>query len=117
MTTTTHLSLFNLNGERVLLKTPSPAMIADGDHLRVAGLRGQGQFTGTACKNLTTGWMTPYKEQGCAKSVVIGFGLVGIVFTLIFPLFIFLPVFSAVVFVLITRADTRLKNAHRMLEQ
>jgi len=116
-TSTTHISIFSLLGERVLLKTRYPAMIADGDHLRLAGVRGQGQFTAIACKNITTGWMTTFKRQGCAMFALIGFGLVGIVFTLIFPLFIFMPIFSVAVLFFIMRADSRLKTAHMMLNQ
>jgi hypothetical protein len=116
-TSTTHISIFSLLGERVLLKTRYPAMIADGDHLRLAGVRGQGQFSAIACKNMTTGWMTTFKRQGCAMFALIGFGLVGIVFTLVFPLFIFMPIFSVAVLFFIMRADSRLKTAHMMLNQ
>jgi len=117
MTTTTHICIFRLSGERVLLKKKYPAMITDGDHLRLAGVRGQGQFTAIACKNMTTGWMTTFKRQGCAMFALIGFSLVGIVFTLIFPLFIFIPIFSVAVLFFIMRADSRLKTAHMMLNQ
>lgn len=117
VTTTEHISIFNLSGERVLLKTKYPAMIADGDHLRLSGVRGQGQFTAIACKNVTTGWVTTFKKQGCAMTALIVFGLVGIVFSLIFPLFLFLPVFVTVVLFFIMRADSRLKSAHMMLNQ
>jgi hypothetical protein len=116
-TSTTHISIFSLLGERVLLKTRYPAMIADGDHLRLAGVQGQGQFSAIACKNMTTGWMTTFKRQGCAMFALIGFSLVGIVFTLIFPLFIFIPIFSVTVLFFIMRADSRLKTAHMMLNQ
>lgn len=115
MTTTTHISIFNLAGERVLLRTQSPAMIADGDQVRLAGVRGQGQFTAIACKNVTTGWMTECKKQGCAISALIVFGLIGIVFTIIFPLFFFMPAVVIVALVLVMRADARLKTAHMML--
>ncbi len=116
-TTTTHISIFSLSGERVILKTKYPAMIADGDHLRLVGVRGQGQFTAIACKNMTTGWMTTFKRQGCAMSALIIFGMVGIVFTLIFPLFIFMPIFSGVVLFFIMQADSKLKTAHMMMNQ
>jgi hypothetical protein len=55
MTTTIRLYIFNLAGERGLLKTKAPATIADGDHLKLAGVLGQGQFTAIACKSLSTG--------------------------------------------------------------
>lgn len=115
MTSTTHIAIFSISGERVLLKTTYPAMIADGDHLRLAGVRGQGQFTAIACRNMTTGWMTTFKRQGCAMSALIGFGMVGIVFTLLFPLFIFMPIFAVVVLFFMMRADSRHKTAHRMI--
>ena len=117
MTTTEHISIFSLSGERVLLKTKYPAMIAYGDHLRLSGVRGQGQFTAIACKNVTTGWVTTFKRQGCAMTALIAFGLVGLVFTLIFPLFLFIPVFVAGGIFFIMRADSRLKSAHMMLNQ
>lgn len=116
MTTTTHISLFNLAGERVLLKTNTPAMIADGDHLKLAGVSGQGQFTAIACKNLSTGWTSPFKTQGCAMAAIIAFGLVGVVFTMLFPLFIFMPVFAGVVLFLLMRTDSRIRKAHFLLD-
>lgn len=115
MTSTTHLAIFSLSGERVLLKSNEPAMITEGDHLRLVGTRAPGQFTAIACKNVTTGWTTTFKRQSCAMTALIGFGLIGIVSTLLFPLFIIMPVFSAVVTFLIMRADARLKTAHAML--
>lgn len=116
-TSTTHISIFSLSGERILLKTKFPAMIADGDHLKLVGIRGQGQFTAIACKNITTGWTTTFKSQGCAMFALVGFGLVGVVFTLTFPPFIFMPIFSVAVLRFIMRADSRLKTAHMMLNQ
>jgi hypothetical protein len=117
MTRTTHICIFSLLGERVLLKTDCPAMIADGDHLRLAGFRAPGQFTAVACRNLTTGWITSSKTHGCAIAALLGFGLVGIVFTLIFPLFIFMPIFAGVILFTILKADSRVKKAHAMLIQ
>jgi hypothetical protein len=116
-TTTTHISIFSLLGERVLLKTKQPAMIADGDYLRLVGVRGQGQFTAIACKNITTGWATTFKRQGCAMTALIGFGIVGILFTLIFPLFVFMPIFSGVILFWIMKSDARIQSAHIMLKQ
>lgn len=116
-TVTTHISLFNLLGERVHLKTDYPAMVADGDHLRLVGIRSQGQFAAIACKNLSTGWTTTYKKQGCAMWALVGFGIVGAAFTLIFPLFIFMPIFAGVALYFVMNADRRLKTAHMMLSQ
>lgn len=117
MTSTTHISIFRLAGDRVLLKTKYPAMIADGDHLKLVGVRGQGQFTAIACKNITTGWTTTFQKQGCAISALIGFSLVGIVFTLIFPLFIFMPIFSGAILFWILKTDAKIKAANMMLNQ
>ncbi len=117
LTSTTHISLFQLSGERVLLKTNFPAMIADGDQLRLVGVRGQGQFTAIACKNITTGWATTFQRQGCAMTALIVFGVVGFGFTLIFPLFVVMPVFSAVGIFWLWKANSRLAKAHAMLTQ
>ena len=117
MTTTTHICIFSLLGERVLLRTKFPAMIADGDYLKLVGVRGQGQFTAIACKNITTGWETTFKRQGCAMTLLIGVGIVGVVFTLIFPPFVFMPIFAGAILLWIMKADARIRSAHIMLNQ
>jgi hypothetical protein len=38
-----------------------------------------------------------------------------VVFTLMVPIFIFMPVFSIVLIILMMRADSRTRTAHRML--
>lgn len=115
--TTTHISIFNLLDERVLLKTESPAMIANGDHLKLVGVRGQGQFTAIACKNITTGWTNTYRGQGCALAAVSVFGLIGIIFTCISPIFIFFPMIIAGILFWLLKAGAKMKAAHQMLNQ
>lgn len=117
MTTTTYISIFSLSGERVLLNTHSPAMIADGDHLKVVGVRGQGQFTATACKNITTGWVTPYSDHNVVRIILIGFTVIGVIFTVIFPLFFFLPLATGGMLFAFKKMKAKLKDAHRMLDQ
>mgnify|MGYP000617887603 CR=1 FL=1 len=112
---TTQITIFTLAGERVLLTTKSPAMIAEGDRVKLAGVRGQGEFAAIACRNLTTGWTPPCRNQGCAMAILAAFGLVGVVFTLMVPIFIFMPIFSIVLIILMIRADSRTRTAHRML--
>lgn len=117
MTSTTHLSIFSLAGERVLLLTRMPAMIEDGDHLRVAGQSGQGQFTAIACRNLTTGWSTSPHKQGCAKSALIAFTVIGLIFTWLSFLFVFFPLVNGVILFRLIKAESRMKSAHAMLHQ
>jgi hypothetical protein len=99
--TTTHISIFNLLDERVLLKTESPAMIANGDHLKLVGVRGQGQFTAIAC----------------TLAAVSAFGLIGIIFTYISPIFIFLPMIIAGILFWLLKTGAKMKAAHQMLNQ
>ena len=75
-TSTTHISIFKIGEYRVLLKSKSPAMISNGDTVRVVGIESPGQFTGIACKNLTTNWSTQFRGQGCAKFILIFFILI-----------------------------------------
>lgn len=114
---TSHISIFNLSGERVMLTTNSPAMIADGDNLKLVGVRNPGQFSAVVCKNLTTGWVTPLKTQGCAKAMLIVFIIFGILATLLFPLFIIMPIFAGVFLFLVIRTDSQMKSAYNMLNQ
>lgn len=115
--TTTHMSMFTLSGERVILRSKIPAMINNGDQLKLAGLRRQGEFSAIACKNISTGWATKFRRQGCASIALITVGFIGIIFTCIFPLFIFMPVVCLIILILIFRTDNRLKKAHQMINQ
>ena len=116
-TSTTHISIFNISGERVLLRTRYPAMIVDGDHLKLVGIRGQGQFTAIACKNITTGWTTKFKRQGCMITALTGFGLIGMLLSYFFAFFIILPLISGVIVFLMLMADSENKTAHKLLNQ
>ena len=98
-----------------MLRTDSPAMIADGDHLKLVGVRSPGQFSAIACKNLTTGWVTSLKTQGCAMALLIVFLIFGIIATLFFPLFIIMPIFSGVILFFVVRSDSEMKRAYKML--
>ena len=116
MTTTSYICIFNLSGERVLLKTHAPAMIADGDHVKLVGERGQGQFTAIACKNMSTGWVPQYSNTGCFTAILAGFTVVGVIFTLIFPLFIILPLTSGGMLFWFRKMSAKVKHAQKMLD-
>ncbi len=122
MARTSHISIFNLSGERVILTSNYPAMIADGDHLKLVGVRGQGLFSAIACKNLTTGWMTTFKTESCAKImlslVIIGSILVNILVIYFFPAFsitLIVPIIFGVFLFMIIRSEARMKRAYNML--
>jgi hypothetical protein len=115
--TTTHISIFSLLGERVLLRTKYPAMIADGDYLKLVGIRSQGQFTAIACKNITTGWTSTFRRQGCMIAVLSTFVLFGLGISYFFPLFVIVPVIFGVIIFSMMKADAETKSAHMMLDQ
>jgi hypothetical protein len=117
MSRTTHISIFSLDNERVILSTICPAMIKNGDSVCVAGTRAKGQFSAIACRNLTSGWITNYHKQGCAKVMLIFFTLIGLIFTYIFPLFIFMPLFSGFFLVQLIRSSMRYKHVHEMVKR
>ena len=115
---TTHISIFGLSGERVMLSTKYPAMIADGDHLKLVGVRNPGQFSAIACKNLTTGWETPLRTQGCAKIVLSTFCIVTILPIWFFPSFGFLlimPILAGVLLFTLISSEAKMKRAYKML--
>lgn len=64
-TTSSQISLFTLDGKRVRLNTSQPAMIADGDAVRIVGEDKPGEFVAIACLNRTTGWASPVPRYGC----------------------------------------------------
>ena len=70
-TSTKQMAIFTLGTERVLLSSASPAMIANGDQVKVVGKITPGQFTAIACKNLTTGWTTTYQQQGLVRKLLV----------------------------------------------
>ena len=117
MATTTHISIFNVSAERVLLRSSNPAMIANGDQVKLVGVRGQGQFTAVACKNISSGWATKGRRQGCATIALVGFSIFGAALTVIFPLFIFIPIASGIFLWLVLRTDSRNQQAHAILNQ
>jgi len=115
-TTTQHIAIFRLSGERVILMINEPAMIDDGDVLRVVGQPGQGQFTAIACKNLTTGWTSKSKGNGCAKIALMLFAAIAVGLTCFLPIFFFMPIIVCYALIRIIRADARIKKAHLLLE-
>ncbi len=116
MSRTTHISIFTLDNDRVILSTAYPAMIQDGDLVCVAGTRGKGKFSAIACRNLTSGWTTNYPKEGCTKIVMIVFILIGLVLTFISPLFIVMPLVCGLLLVQTIRSGKRNKRVHEMVQ-
>jgi hypothetical protein len=114
-TSTTHLSLFRLGTERMILRSSVPSMISEGDDVVVAGIQSDGQFTGLACKNQTTGWVTPLVQQGC----IIAFLIVLTVISFAFFFVIFPIVFGIIFGVFAYKAymyDQKMKFAHDLVK-
>lgn len=114
---TSHVSIFCVAGERVLLKTSAPAMLADGDHVKLVGMSQQGQFTAEACKNLTTGWTTTPTKLGCVITALIILTSIGILLNMIFFPAIIMALFAGTALFLILRQRRRAKRVYEMLNQ
>lgn len=113
-TSTTHLSIFVVGTNRVLLRTSSPSVLANGDRVTLAGAPSNGQFHALACKNLTANWTSPLKQQGCAFSALIGVSVVSFaLFFLVLP--IVFGAFSVFFAVKVKKHDNTLKQAHEMI--
>lgn len=115
-TSTSHVCLFTLQGERVMLRSDTPAMIADGDFLTLVGERQPGQFSAVACRNRTTGWQTQFQKQGCAKAFLIVITILTLIPTLFMPLFFFLPLLFGFLLSKVMKFDTQMRKAHEMLD-
>ncbi len=113
-TSTTHLSIFTVDTQRVILRTSTPGVLASGDNVALAGTRSNGQFHALACNNTTANWISPLKQQGCAFSALIGMSIVSL---LLF--FMVIPIIfgGACIFfaVKVRKRDNTLKKAHQMI--
>lgn len=114
--TTQHVAIFDLSGQRVLLMGKEPPMISDGDRVRVVGQCAPGQFTAIACKNISTGWATTHKAQGCAAMALIGVILLSIALCVVVPVCFFVPLLFLYLLMRLLRYDDRIKKAHLLLE-
>lgn len=114
-TRTTHLSIFKIGSERVILQSSVPGMMENGDNVAVAGISSNGQFTALACKNLTTGWLTPLKQQGCVFAFLICFAIITF-----FLFFLILPPIAGIVALYfaykVNKYDQTMKTAHEMIK-
>ncbi len=77
--TTTHIALFALGETRVELRLLTPPVIFEGDRVRVAGSAGNGVFSALACRNLTTGWLSPAENSGCVAAFMVVFVAISLV--------------------------------------
>ncbi|MBT63333.1 MAG: hypothetical protein CML13_09005 [Puniceicoccaceae bacterium] len=113
-TSTTHLSMFVVDGQRVLLRTATPSVISNGDQVELAGTLSNGQFHALACKNLTANWISPLRQQKVAFAVLICMAVVSFLsFFLVLPIiFGGVCIFFAIK---LKKHDDRLKQAHQMI--
>ncbi len=60
--TTSHISLFQINGKQIKVTSGEPVMIEEGDEVLLAGGEKNGVFNAVAYRNITTGarGSTPY---------------------------------------------------------
>ncbi len=87
-TSTTHLSIFKIGTNRIMLRTSAPSIISDGDEVVVAGIHDNGQFSALACKNLTANWVSPLKQQGCALTALLFMAFISFLMSfMIIPIF------------------------------
>ncbi len=114
---TTQIALFSIGDERVILKSKSPAMILDGDHLKLSGIRNNGEFNAVACKNMTTGWTTTSKKQsGCASVILFLFILIGLWMAWLSPIFFIFPVFGVFMLFVNNKEVSNDKRAHDLIQ-
>lgn len=115
-TSTTHLSMFKIGSDRVLLKTTVPSVVSNGDEVVLAGAHANGQFHALACQNLTAGWMSPLKQQGCAFAALIGMATVSFLMS-----FLILPFFFGGVCIFfackVKKHDKTLRRAHQLVQE
>jgi len=114
-TTTRQIAIFTLGPERVLLSSASPAMIVPGDLVKVVGKAAPGQFTAIACRNLTTGWLTPYREQGVARALLIFLIVATASMSLCFPPGLLVPAALGFLLSKVVQHDAHRKAAHDLL--
>jgi hypothetical protein len=114
-TSTTHLSIFAVGTNRVLLKTSIPSVLSNGDKVILAGTHSNGQFHALACKNITANWISPLQQQGCAYSALICMAIVSfLLFFMVLPIvFGGVCVFFAIK---VKKHDNTLKQAHQMIQ-
>ena len=114
-TSTTHLSMFKVGSDHVLLKTIIPSVIANGHEVVLAGMTVNGQFQALACRNLTTNWISPLKQQGFAFVALICIAILSFSF-----FFFIIPIFmggGCVYLALkVKKHDALLQQAHNMIQ-
>lgn len=81
--TTTHDTLFLVEGRQVLVRSPEPVAVQEGDEVAIAGRFKNGMFNVVAYRNLTT---SAEGHVGVEASFVIG--VLGIMLALVVPIMI-----------------------------
>lgn len=114
-TTTTHISLFRVDSQRVILRTRSPSVISDGDEVVLSGRFPNGRFAALACNNKSAGWISPLKQQGCVFALLVFFTIAFSLMTLLFFLFVPFPIFTAIIAFGIKKHDRLQRKAYEMV--
>ena len=115
-TRTTHLSIFKIGSNNVLLRTITPSVISDGDEVVLAGSNLNGRFQAIACKNLTSNWISPLRQQKFVFFVLVFFAVSTLLlFFLIIPIFMS----AACMFLAhkVKQRDALHQKAHDMVQQ
>lgn len=115
-TSTTHIAIFKIGENRVLLSSLQPPMIANGDLVKIAGIEKPGKFNAIACKNLTTGWTSTFNKQGCTLFFLVFITLVFLLLSLFAFPFILVSCFFGFFAFMITSRNSKLNKAHRLIE-
>ncbi|HEX7261922.1 MAG TPA: hypothetical protein VF258_08915 [Luteolibacter sp.] len=68
------------------LRLSTPPVIFDGDRVRVAGSVENGVFSALACRNLTTGWLSPAVNTGCVSVILVAFVIFSLIFGIVFAI-------------------------------
>ena len=113
---TRHISIFKLNNYRVKLSLSSPAMISDGDTIRICGKGSTGEFSAIYCNNITTGWTSPIQRQGCIKAILVLFAMITGLGGLFFKPFLLMTVFCSIIFILISKGEKTFKKAKKLVD-
>jgi hypothetical protein len=94
-TSTTHISVFQINGQPVQTSTNNPIMIDEGDEVRLAGYLSKGVFYALTYQNQTNGVSD---SAGSMLQIIVGF--IFIISGLVMPIAGFNIVIGAGIFTL-----------------
>lgn len=117
---TTHHTMFQVEGLRVRVDSPQPAVLANDDRVVVVGMQKNGQLHALACKGVDSGWVLQQRSDKAVRVAIYVFMAILVVMS---PLGLFLPLLIVLFFlyvlkkmkdqrVLIERANQLLHNEY-----